>query len=483
MNKTMFSTWYSKAYYECYGFDPKPYDEDNVEALLEEYYTSYYKPLAYIASGLDVSYKKFTKDLDNDEEAINAKCKISLNEVISYFSSLSCGVTWIHVLPKFVTQYIIQKDQSIKDAVKKCWDNFTKYNPIRIAWFGITEDGEFGKDVFTTSSKAVLYYEQGETYQGGTLLKRFETLPFLSYDEQLIKFVSHVATVYPRLKSFLPTATVEQIVETESHVVDNVPIYALGSNGFPPVEALQLYEVIPHSEKTLYKSMALVLNHHMSIGAHMPKVVQDWLKSDEVLRYLNKHYNMETPEDVKQVKLPVSVVLPPRRVKSEVKAELKKEESTEEPTPAITPAPVSSVETDAELERLRDELSLLKDDLKLRDAKLEKLNNELQKCKTDLQKSHDAIRYDQELYDSDPFYRIGVYTLYLIRKTYHDGIDVGHNLNAVTLHSTLNRILFPHDNSSVSDLYDYLKLDAHEALSTAEDVRVKILEYIEECEM
>ena len=500
MNKSIFNNWYKKVYYECWGFEGKDAPETAYEELKETFYNEYYLPLIFIASSTTKSWLKFKKELPSEEDAIDSLASISINEIFTYMNSLSIGLAWIPELPAFIKGYRLQPNSTVKDSLYNAWERYLKHNPVQLGWFGIRDD-EIGKDVYYISTKPLLTYEESETYYGNCKVKSL-CIPFISYDQTRINFARRVLKAYPEFEEYIPRRTVEQIVDGEAHEVDEVPVTALGTNGFPPIEAIQLYEVISNAEKSVYNTFTATINYHHSIGASVTEPVAEWLKSKEVLAYLDKYYKV--PEDQSTVvenKIPVSMVLPPKKVKTEKQVvnkeeEISKEQPVQQDTTEIDTLRIALEERNKENTDLIFENANLRKELdtRLTVEREEELKSEIARLTTELEKSKDkynklveankaSLRYDTELYDTSDIYRSALYALYLVRQAMPKDTDLGHNLNTAYFQSPLWLLAGSPPGTSLEDIAHKIEVDTHPNLELYEQLRKDLLKYIYEVEL
>ena len=504
----MFTEWYQKAKYECWGFTAPKLTEEVKQDLLDEYYQTFLIPLTYIASKSTLTWNRFKKALpainEDIEDTLYSLCKVQVNELFTYFNALSVGLAWIIELPSFMRVYVYDQKLTVKECLYKSWDVYMKTHNLRLGWFGILGE-EFAKDVFVISAKPLLYYEDGETYNGGTKIASLKGIQFSSYDTNRIDLARKVLQVLPEFIKWIPTATVERISNGNNEMVDNVPVTDLNTNGYPPIEAIQLYDVIPNAEKVVHKTFTATINYHQAVGAVTPEPVSKWLKSSHVLDYLNKHYKVDTEEpNVDKVTLQPNVILPPKKTSTTslpVKEESLKPEVVEKKDDKnaeiedlkkrLNDAIVSRIELETKVTELKekladttiqDELTRVKEELQMYKEKEENntdvtklLNTQIESLKNEVSELNAYIkritRYDSDLFASDSVYRAQLRAFYLLRKNI-DTMDAKDN--------NLNSTYFIHLLCTLLSMKTYNGMDT--LLQTIENMKEPVLlEYMRLC--
>ena len=306
-----FTQW--KSYYLQKGMgltNPIPNKIDPLQLTLAYYFT-YIFPIFYLSSDVCQLYKKFYKEhliapvqkkYKNVQEA-NDSCegiikRFFTNEVINpvkvqdRLTKNLRGYGWLYSLEVIVSQFSPSLDLAKREEnLTSVFDTIDKYFTLARAWNGGQSDEDYFILRANSGNKLLSGPIPPEVVYPNTCPEdlTFKSLTDLSknLDSANIIVLRTIVKENPDCTHLIPTVEVDNLV-SENFERTEVLLTDLGLNNNPPIEALNIFKIIPSAEKNYYKSIASAIAFHEELGHTLPDVVAHWLHSDVIQQYIAK---------------------------------------------------------------------------------------------------------------------------------------------------------------------------------------------------
>jgi len=496
MSNPSLNNWYNTFYFRGQGFNTTvTYNETHPDpSIVCNYYEHFLVPLAVLISKSAKSFKAVKKKvfpiIKDGTQTYDVKCgdtqqwealvqqllqdaSMSINDLITYMSTLGVGNAWMYVLDEFATMYSHSATQEIKENILSEWNRYIANRTIHTAWFGFDKNKNAADDVYVICKKntiqtcgileqPVYVYTDPNVIQGSHIVASMLKLKFYDYDKNRLELAKDLVKQSPNMLQYLPHTEVECIVNNKLDVKD-VYITDVGEGNVPPLSVLHLNTTLPSSERKVFGSMAGAVNYHVSLGAHVDNEVLDWLRTPEVIKFLNLHTGIPD-SSVTEVKTEDTPHITIQAETEKIKVDIPTKKSTESEIKEVVKI-VKDNTYKKKYEELEKEYNKLKekyDALSLENAQnnltIQSKDDEIQELKLSLtkeQKSH--IPEETTLIDKDRYYVILKWYVINMRLAILEDMSQERKTDLVGIYTLVERLIAINPTDNPTQLLHHVK--------------------------